>query len=202
MNKKITALLLAAALTVGVGSYGTYAYFTDEDKLSENVNITMGILDIESEWVGQWKVTSVGNEAEKKTSLLPNIEFSDDLDYRFVKPGDYFTRKVTIKNVGNLNADAYVQVNNPYSDIFDLEVIPVNANKVGDIVDQNGVKKFDIGNMEGKKRIFQCYDSATVEIKLIVKNLNNDWQNFNTESINVDEVIKVYAEQLGAEQFK
>ena len=205
MNKKITALLLAAALTTGVGAYGTYAYFSDEAKVSENVNITMGKLDIEADWSGLWNVTSVGSEAEKKIgsgTTIPGGPKSNDLDYQFVKPGDYFTRKVTIKNIGNLNADAYVEMNNPYSDIFDLEIVPVDTNKVGNIIDQNGVKKFDIGNMNGAKRWFECGDSATVEVKLTVKHLNNDWQEFETGDINVEEFVKVYAEQLGADQLK
>lgn len=184
MNKKITALLLAAALTTGVGAYGTYAYFTDTAQVKNNVNITMGTLDVQADWMEQnWNKISVGDEAS-----LKGTSYDGQLAYEYVKPGDIFTRKIKVQNIGNLRANVTAEVYNPYNNIFDLNV-KLNG--------ENQSTSFEIGEMDANGKM-----SQEITLELTVKDLNNEWQGANIGNIEADEFVKIYAEQLGADQFK
>ena len=107
MNKKIIALTLAAALFTGVGTFGTYAYLTDSESVNNDVNITMGTLDVNAYWandgVNTWRPTSVATEAIAKDG-------GATLSFENVKPGDTFEREIIVANYGSLNADTTIEL--------------------------------------------------------------------------------------------
>lgn len=109
MNKKIIALLLGAALTTGIGGFGTYAYFTDREDVKNNVNITMGRIEASTNWEGSsWNAVSAQNEAR---SILKD----GSLTFENVKPGDYFYRDIIVENTGSLVADTIITLNESFS---------------------------------------------------------------------------------------
>lgn len=99
MNKKIVALALGAAITTGIGGFGTFAYFTDTQVVKDNISITMGTLKGEANWgAGEWMSYNTATEAVQTQAL-------DGLIVSNVKPGDKFYRDMVVKNAGTLNAD-------------------------------------------------------------------------------------------------
>lgn len=170
MNKKITALLLAAALTVGVGSYGTYAWFTDQETVDDNVSITMGKLDIKADWahLSSWKATSDSTEANHK--LAKGLSFDN------VKPGDTFERKMTVTNIGSLDADVTLGLSEKLEELSDkisVEIVdneniilPGRWYKIGKLKAQNG----DVEEASLNKY------SRDFTVKVTVKNLGNEYQ--------------------------
>lgn len=175
MKKRIIALLMAAAITTGVGGFGTYAYFTSAAEVNSNVNIAMGTLDVNAQWgqePGQnpiWAVKSAGDEA--------NLEGAgDDLDFTNVKPGDVFYRDVTVSNDGTLAADTVIEAMDAFNtDGFeiDFQAIKMNEANAGWLektTDANGRERFEI-------RAMQPGEKYNVRVSMTVKEgLGNDWQ--------------------------
>lgn len=105
MNKKILALVIGATLVTGMGGYGTVAYFTDKSSASSEINITMGTLDVNSEWKdSSWRLRPGNTEATITEGSFTNV-----------KPGDYFYRDVKVKNVGTLDSNTTITLKNGFN---------------------------------------------------------------------------------------
>lgn len=182
MNKKIIGLLLSAAIFTGVGSYGTYAYFTDQAKVSEDIVIEMGSVKVNAKWgENPWKVDS----NNKKIKALDNGE---SLKYTNVKKGDTFSRKVFINSTGTLESNIKVKLNNPNSEFFDIYI------KEGSIKVKDGLKdvkktSFYVDNFNTNEEL-----SFIIEVK-IKKQANNKEEKIDFKG-NVENFIVVDAEQL------
>lgn len=169
MNKKIVALLLAAALTTGLGGFGTYAYFTDTDVLKDNVNITMGNLDVKAYWAteeyrNKWVATSSATEVTSETSST--------LTFENVKPGDTFERVAVIANYGSLKADMTVQLNKNLPEGLEVELVNVDSQTGKVQVDPNYPDRW-YENAVGPNGGFII---ATVKVT-VDPELGNDWMN-------------------------
>lgn len=115
MNKRIMALILGAALTTGMGGYGTYAYFTDHQEVKDNVEIVFGKLDVEADWNkdGIYEWASISDVSESKIG---------EKDITNVKPGDKFTREIKVKNTGTLKGDLEINLNESFHEAFDVKM--------------------------------------------------------------------------------
>lgn len=174
MNKKIIALGLAAALVTGVGSFGTYAYFTETEKVDNNVNITMGTLDVNAYWandgISSWKATSTATE----TSAL---DAGKTLSFQNAKPGDTFEREIIVANYGSLNSDTTVQLNADRSNDFDIKMDLVNSQFDNAFVEE--------GTGRICSRAMQNGEWMRIKITVTIPNdMGNDWQNklFNADA--------------------
>lgn len=125
MNKKLIALLVAAGIMTGVGGFGTYAYFTDAAKVDDEVNITMGDVNVEAWWstdsrdTTKWTATSSATEVANKTS--------DTLTFENAKPGDTFERTILVANYGSLKSDVSVAFNPDLNKIMKVELTNVSS---------------------------------------------------------------------------
>lgn len=122
MTKKIIALIVAATVVTGTGAFGTHAILTQDNTVKDNINITMGTLDVASYWTGNWAATSSVTEVNNTGA---------GLSYSNVKPGDTFERTIAIANRGTLQADVVASIVNNYSDDFDVEIVNVAYNTYG-----------------------------------------------------------------------
>lgn len=169
MKKRILGLILAASIATGVGGYGTYAYFTGSDKLKDDVNITMGNIDVDAYWATdagktQWKATSGATEVKSSTA--------DTLTFENAKPGDTFERDVVVANMGSLKADMSVAYNTELSDIVDVELVNVTSQTGKVLLDPNVAHRYyenAVGANGGWIR-------GTVRIT-IKKETGNEWMN-------------------------
>lgn len=95
-NRRYTMLLLAL-LFIGTATYGTYAYFTDSTSVNGNIQLKTGTVSLGQENGDntEWKYSGVNELISQKTSALA---------FTNVQPGDEFTKTVTVKYTGSLNA--------------------------------------------------------------------------------------------------
>lgn len=157
MNKKIIALMMAAAITTGIGGMGTFAYFTDTEVVKNDVSITMGTLDVKVT-EGEWKVSSAQNEAQ-------NASVENNLDVTNVKPGDCFYKDVTVRNDGTLLSDTSINLNKSfYEHGFEVRMSRL-VNGEWESSDRFEYPALAVGGEE------------TVRLEVFVKTeLGNDWQ--------------------------
>lgn len=157
MNKKIIALLMAAAITTGMGGFGTLAYFTDTEEVKNTVNITMGTLDVVTN-EGEWQVASAKGEA-KRTAV------KNDLMVENVKPGDIFYKDITVTNAGSLMSDTSINLNDTFNHGFEVRMSRLNADGQWE-----SANRFEYPALESGKEV-------TVRLEVFVKTeLGNDWQ--------------------------
>lgn len=158
MNKKIIALLMAAAITTGMGGFGTLAYFTDTEVVKNDVNITMGTLDVVTT-EGEWQVASAKNEAQK--TIVRN-----DLVVENVKPGDVFYKDITVTNAGTLLSDTSINLNPSFrGDAFEVRMSRLKEDGSWDISDRFEYPALGVG------------EEVTVRLEVFVNTeLDNTWQ--------------------------
>lgn len=183
MNKKIIALLLGAALTTGIGGFGTYAYFTDRAELSDKVNITMGTLDTEVKWAdnSSWIPYSDATEV---------VDNGQGLSYTNVKPGDLFYRDFVITNAGTLKADTIIQLKESFNPNVKLSLVIFDQNDkmITRLSGENA--RHDIRAVESgvtyKARI-EMEINKEIDNELLGKTINADAHNFM--SVDVHQTI-------------
>ncbi|MDU5111468.1 MAG: TasA family protein [Clostridium sp.] len=186
MNKKIAALLLAATLTTGLGSFGTYAYFTDNDTLTDNVNITMGNLKVDAYWA-----TDAGKDTWVATSNATEVtsETSSTLTFNNVKPGDTFERDVVVNNYGSLKADISVQLKKELPSGLTVELINV-VSQTGKVqVDPNHPDRWYENAVGANGGFIRATVKVTVD-----PTLGNEWMD-KAFTLNANEFIVVGAHQ-------
>lgn len=150
-KKKIMGLALSGALLVGAASLGTYAYFTDVAQVDANLVIQTGTLKTEAQNNDVWKVvdgTGV-NESEITNKNATN-------NFKNVRPGDWFEKTVTIKNVGTLKQKLIVEQSDIPGTIekyFNVDIKDLAAELEGKVLEPEG----------------QDGDSITVDIKAQLK---------------------------------
>lgn len=171
MNKKIIALLLGAALTTGIGGFGTYAYFTDRAELSNKVNITMGELKSEVNWTdGAWVPYLDSTEVKA-------VDNGQTLSYENVKPGDVFYRDFTITNAGTLEADTIIQLKKSMDENIKLSLVVFNE-------DGSMITRLSGENLRHDINAVQPGVTYKARIEMEVnKEMGVDWMNKN---INAD----------------
>lgn len=118
-KSKTVAYMLAATLLVGGTFAGTKALFTDNIDNVGELKISTGDVDIKVLDSSKWTIDRNGVELKEgsniegdigeegfapshdtnKQDVAPETPFANNL-----KPGDILTKKVTIKNIGTLNA--------------------------------------------------------------------------------------------------
>lgn len=184
---KIVSLLMAAAITTGVGGYGTYAYFTDSDSLKNEVNITMGKLDVKAYWA-----TDANADSWRATSKVTEVVDKDGgktLSFENVKPGDTFERDIIVANYGTLKADTTVEFNPKLVDGLKLEMVNFTSQHGHAQIDPNVPNRVYENGMEVR-------DFIKMTIRVTVPtNAGNDWME---KLINTDaqEFVKVGAHQV------
>lgn len=172
MNKRILALLIAAAVTTGMGGFGTVAYLSDKAQVNDQISITMGTLDVEANWYDGWKQTA--NETSKVTESTINGSSITN-----VKPGEEFYRDVVIKNIGSLNASTEIILN----EIYNNENLTVTCRLLTD--------KVNIITVDPNKT-FKGILSPGVECKLRLKIKINS----NVEENTVSEILNATTEEI------
>ncbi|WMJ21943.1 SipW-dependent-type signal peptide-containing protein [Paludicola sp. MB14-C6] len=179
MNAKIIGLLVAAALVTGMGGFGTHAYFTDTDALTDQVNITMGKLDTAVFWAtdagkDQWVATSKATEVKSKEAKT--------LSFENVKPGDTFERVATIANYGTLKGDITVAFNRQLAGLdnkaISVELVNVTSQTRKVAVDPNVTDRYYENGVAPNGGWIQVTVKITVN-----KEVGNDWM---SKVINAD----------------
>lgn len=180
MNKKIIALLMAAAITTGMGGYGTMAYFTSQENVAEGINITMGALDVSAEWdqrFDNWIAVSANGEAKVEGGNFTNV-----------KPGDYFYKDIIVSNDGTLKADTVITL----LDGFEEEGITTSmsvSDDQGNEIQLANANRADIRAME----VNAVY---TVRVNIEVSDkLTNDAAQKVFNNVNAEDFIKVTSHQ-------
>ncbi|WP_411168676.1 TasA family protein [Clostridium sp. MB05] len=186
MNKKIAALLLAAALTTGMGGFGTYAYFTDSDTLTDNVNITMGTLDVDAYWA-----TDAGKDTWKATSKATEVKSTnaETLTFENVKPGDTFERDVVIANQGSLKADTTVELKKNLPQGLKVELVDVTSQTGKVAIDPNYANRLYENGVGAHGGFIRATVKVTVE-----ESMSNEWMGKAFE-LGAQEFIVVGAHQ-------
>lgn len=165
MTKKIMALVLAAAITTGIGGFGTYAAFTDQHTLSNEVSITTGTLDVESYWatdgISSWKPVSTVTEV--------NEESANTLTFTNAKPGDRFQRDIIVYNAGTLEADTRIMINEEVSDKVNVKIVAVDGTETVESDDTSRFVRAMKPNRAGWVRL-------TVEVT-VDQGVENEWMN-------------------------
>ncbi|MGL5352323.1 MAG: TasA family protein, partial [Clostridium sp.] len=135
MNKKITALLVAAAITTGMGGYGTYAYFNGITELDNNVSITMGEIKVTPYWAADGQNT--WNSTSKVSEVIAK-DGGQTLSFENVKPGDTFERDIMIANYGTLNAKTVVTLEPTIAEKLGLELVAIESSDKDIRVESDG----------------------------------------------------------------
>ncbi len=165
MTKKIMVLLLAAAITTGIGGFGTYAYLTDRDTLADDINITMGSVDVEAYWatdgdLTNWVATSGATEALRDGS---------GLNFKNVKPGDTFEREVVIANYGTLKADITIEISGEIGKLLNVKLVNVTSQNGNFAQEENNGRWYENGvNPNGG------FIRATVQVT-VPEDAGNEW---------------------------
>ena len=103
--KKFVSLTLISVLILGTTIYGTYSYFSSKVNVNSNIKITVGNLKLQEEGSTNWEYAGVaekGSYSKFDKSLVDQAQGKDN-NFTIVKPGDVFTKNVTVKNTGSLN---------------------------------------------------------------------------------------------------
>lgn len=210
MKKKIAALVLAATLVTGMGGYGTYSYFRDEADFTQNISITTGTLDISTS-SSKWETKAIElnmnnkdvteNEVEEilaeERITIGQITTTDNVNALTavnVKPGDYFTRKITISNDGTLDANVKVSIKDLTDSNLNLSIDEVSGIKG---IREKNIPVQENGIIEVK---MPAGSSFVVKLKLEVSTelTNENAKDIENVLINDNvELLKVKAEQLG-----
>jgi hypothetical protein len=105
--KKLVSLALMMSLILGTTIYGTYSCLSSGIAADSNIKITIGSLKLQEEGSTDWEYTGVAEKDAYNTGvdeeLINQAKEKKDNEFSVVKPGDIFTKKVTVKNSGNLN---------------------------------------------------------------------------------------------------
>lgn len=121
---KIVALLLAATVVTGTGTFGTHALLTQESSAKDSVNITIGKVAVSTYWDNDWNATLDSTEVDKKTAKT--------LEYSNVKVGDTFERTICIVNRGTLKANVKAKlsgtINRKIGKQFNVAMTEASAN--------------------------------------------------------------------------
>lgn len=96
-NRRYSMLLLAL-LFIGMGTYGTYAYFTDSTSVDGNIKLQMGTVSLGND-NGEWSYTA---EADKINTQI-GIPSEGEYNFLNVQPGDVFTKTVKVTYTGSLD---------------------------------------------------------------------------------------------------
>lgn len=108
MKKKLLGMLLAGTLMVG--AVGSYAWFSDQEKVNSGIKLTMGTLDV--------KVIDENNGWEIQNKEESEIINKDNKkNFKNVRPGDVFQREFLVQNVGTLKQKVTVKLNSDLADI-------------------------------------------------------------------------------------
>lgn len=188
MKKKIIALLMAAAMTTGLGGYGTYAYLSDQKTVNESVNLTLGKVSTMLEWKDpglgenvQWHKVGANNESNK-------TEGNQNLDFTNVKPGDQFEIEFAFDNDGTLTTNNILAVNNS---IEGLDISVRKAVKGGNVN-----KEKVVFYQDGTVKVNKMSPSEYIVLDLVVT-VNKDITASNLViSSNINDFVTVTAEQV------
>lgn len=99
-RRKLAIVALFLSLMFGASIYGTYAYFKSSAQISGNVTVTTGNIKVEALNTDAWKYVPDQNNPD----INGNGNFSGqaDLNVNNIRPGDAFTKTVTVRNAGSL----------------------------------------------------------------------------------------------------
>ncbi len=128
-NKKNKyALLLLALLLIGVASYGTYAYFTSSTNIASDITLSTGTVSLDKSVTSDWTYSSLKKSDNAKiddTNADNNltVKASDSNAYSNLRPGDYYTKTVTVEYTGTVAAKLTANV-----DGADANVAQATAN--------------------------------------------------------------------------
>ncbi len=101
MKKKLLGMLLAGTLMVG--AVGSYAWFSDQEKVNSGIKLTMGTLDVDVKEISDgWDIVDETSEIINKKSTK---------HFKNVRPGDSFQREFVIANSGTLKQKVSVKLN-------------------------------------------------------------------------------------------
>lgn len=189
MSKKIIALFIAALITIGTGSYGTYAYLQSSKDVTDNVNITMGTLEVSSYWDSEWTATNESTES---------VKTGNGLSFKNVKPGDTFTRVICITNRGTLKAVVEATVNSEIGNGIDVDIVAATANKWSaqpDAISSNTVgKTLSVKNSDGGHYMY-----VTVQVTITDEIFENTDLLSNVFSAEAATFLDVQSSQIGSE---
>lgn len=155
MNKKrLAILLLVGCLTIGGAAVSTYSWFTAKTQATANLIIKTGTL-----------TTSISNDdkwvlEDKTNSEITNKDAQNSFEN--VRPGDAFTKTVTVTNTGSLKQKLTFTTSttlpDSIKDIFDVEITGanngnLNPNGTIDVIIKLTLKGIETGNSEQNKTI-------------------------------------------------
>lgn len=103
-KKKSLPLLLLALLMISVGAYGTRAYFSDSAEQNGDIKLVLGELSVSFD-AKEWKYTG---DSEDIKIVGHKDKITQGTTVENVKPGDRFTREITLRNDGDLNQKVVV----------------------------------------------------------------------------------------------
>lgn len=140
MNKKKIIAAVVAVSTMVAATFGTYAYFTANDSVSNSIVLTLGNLNVshnETDWT--YSSTVGGDNTDKVVSQ--NTQTS--LAATQLRPGDKFTKTVTVTYTGNLTGNVRITKNADTAEPFVLRIsTPVGSTipaPVGNVYTINNV---------------------------------------------------------------
>lgn len=99
------SILMLALIFIGFATYGTYAYFTDSTSVGTDIELTAGTVSLGEAVSGNWQYDykTFGNGYDRKLNL------SSDKTSTNLQPGDAFTKTVSLKYTGSLDATISVK---------------------------------------------------------------------------------------------
>ena len=159
-KNKTIAYALAATLLVGGTFAGTKALFSDEAKVTGELSISTGDVDITTTGVeNDWKIVRNGDE---------NNGPSKEVTFDNLKVGDEITKQITVKNSGTLKAIVDLEANSQAFKKLNLpKGIEYSATFAGEKITDEGYSK----------KIMQPGETQTIELKLNVNGVDNDKHN-------------------------
>lgn len=212
-KNKIAALALSGALLVGATALGTFAYFNDTAKTSNNLVVTTGTLRLGSE-ESDWYVCDLSDgDSKNETDLKTESKKLDENKFENVRPGDTFKKYSKFKNNGTLkqrltfnidelnNAVLAKDINGNkilVSDIFDIKYAYFNTSD-----EENATSSPEVTLEDNKYYILNPNESITMGIEMkFKKEIPNIVENIDVQGIEFDlekttkNTITVIADQL------
>lgn len=180
-NRRYSMLLLAL-LFIGMGTYGTYAYFTDSTSVDGNIKLSTGTVSFAEIQDTEWVYTPVTGKENKK--ILP---FGSEYDFSNVQPGDKFTKTATVTYTGSLDGVLTInQASLPKTGGLDY-TIKVNG---------NAISPNDSSTVVSKDDPFEVTLEATVPLGEEEKYHETEGRNKNNGSIiELSEAVTFTVEQ-------
>ena len=190
-KNKTIAYALAATLLVGGTFAGTKALFSDEAKVTGELSISTGDVDITTTGVEKdWKIVRNGDE---------NNGPSKEVTFDNLKVGDEITKQITVKNSGTLKAIVDLEAN---SQAFKKLNLPKGIEYTATFRDKEG-------NELKEGAVMDSGSSAIVDFKIEVTGggKHNDKESLNSETqeetiINLNDSYTLDAVQQNPKQFK